>query len=65
MEKNNTSVLQGNPVAMRKTIGKTTYLVRVHFNEDAKENMKDKIHRMLTNDVSCLLENGILCKEVK
>ena len=49
--KNNTSVLQGNPVAMRKTIGKTTYLVRVHFNEDATENMQDMIKRLLTRDV--------------
>ena len=53
MEKNqnNISALQGNPVAMRKTIGKTTYLVRVHFNEDAKENMQDKINRLLVGDV--------------
>lgn len=53
MEKtqNNTSALQGNPVAMRKTIGKTTYLVRVHFNEDATENMQDKINRLLVGDV--------------
>ena len=49
--KNNTSVLQGNPVAMRKTIGKTTYLVRVHFNEDATENMQDMIKRLLARDV--------------
>ena len=51
MEKNNTSVLQGNPVAMRKTIGKTTYLVRVHFNEDATENMQDMIKRLIARDI--------------
>ncbi len=53
MEKNksNTSALQGNPVAMRKTIGNTTYLVRVHFNEDAGENMQDKIIRMLKKEI--------------
>lgn len=53
MEKvpNNNTAMQGNPVAMRKTIGKTTYLVRVHFNEDAKENMQDKINRLLVEDV--------------
>ncbi|MEE1037618.1 MAG: transposon-encoded TnpW family protein [Eubacterium sp.] len=39
------------PVALRKQIGGTTYVVRVHFNEDAKETMKDKIKRMLENDV--------------
>ena len=53
MEKNqnNTSTLQGNPVAMRKTIGKTTYLVRVHFNEDATENIQDMIKRLIVGDV--------------
>ena len=39
------------PVALRKQIGGTMYCVRVHFNEDAKETMKDKIKRMLENDV--------------
>ena len=53
MEKNQnkTSALQSNPVAMRKTIGKTTYLVRVHFNEDAMENMQDKIKRMMSSEI--------------
>lgn len=36
---------------IRKQIGGTMYCVRVHFNEDAKETMKDKIKRMLENDV--------------
>lgn len=49
--KNNTSALQGNPVAMRKTIGKTTYIVRVHFNEDATENMQDMIKRLIARDI--------------
>ena len=49
--KNNTSVLQGNPVAMRKTIGKTTYLVRVHFNDDATENMQEMIKRLIARDI--------------
>ena len=35
------------PVALRKQIGGTMYVVRVHFNEDAKETMKDKIKRLL------------------
>ena len=39
------------PVVLRKQIGGTMYVVRVHFNEDAKETMKDKIKRMLENDV--------------
>ena len=53
MEKNrnNHSALQGNPVAMRKTIGKTTYLVRVHFNDDATENMQEMIKRLIARDI--------------
>ena len=39
------------PVALRKQIGGTMYSVRVHFNEEAKETMKDKIKRLLENDV--------------
>ena len=39
------------PVALRKQIGGTTYVVRVHFNEDAKESMKDKITRLIANEV--------------
>ena len=35
-----------------KTIGKTTYQVKVHFNPNAKETMQDKIIRMLRNEVS-------------
>lgn len=39
------------PVALRKQIGGTIYVVKVHFNEDARESMKDKIKRLLENDV--------------
>ena len=39
------------PVSLRKQIGGTTYVVRVHFNEDAKETMKDKINKMLEKNV--------------
>lgn len=39
------------PVALRKMIGGTMYCVRVYFNEDTKETMKDKIKRMLESDV--------------
>lgn len=39
------------PVALRKQIGGTMYVVRVHFNEGAEESMKDKIKRLIENDV--------------
>ena len=31
---------------IRRKIGKTTYIVRVHFSENAKETMEDKIKRI-------------------
>ena len=34
----------------RKVIGNTTYVVRVHFSETAKETMEDKIKRLLLED---------------
>ena len=39
------------PVALRKQIGGTMYVVRVYLNEDAEESMKDKIKRLIENDV--------------
>ena len=36
---------------VRKQIGKTTYIVRVHFSQTAKETMEDKIKRMLREEV--------------
>ncbi len=38
--------------ALVKTIGKTTYKVRVHFSDTSNETMKDKIMRMLKNEMS-------------
>lgn len=34
----------------RKTIDKTTYVVRVHFSETSKETMEDKIKRLLKEE---------------
>lgn len=36
---------------VRKTIGKTTYIVHIHFSENANETMADKIKRMLREEV--------------
>ncbi|MDD6638906.1 MAG: transposon-encoded TnpW family protein [Lachnospiraceae bacterium] len=38
-------------MARGQQIGGTSYVMRVHFNEDAKEIMKDKIKRLIENDV--------------
>lgn len=37
--------------ALVKTIGKTTYKVRVHFCDRSTETMSDKIKRMLKNEI--------------
>ena len=36
---------------LEKQIGKTTYIVRVHFSQTAKETMEDKIKRLLREEV--------------
>lgn len=38
------------PSIIRK-IGKTTYIVRAYFNENATESIDDKIKRMLQKEV--------------
>ena len=54
---NNTATNTATCPTVRKQIGKTTYIVRVHFSEPAKETMEDKIKRMLREEVRkmCLL----------
>ena len=36
---------------VRKQIGKSTYIVSVHFSQTAKETMEDKIKRLLREEV--------------
>ena len=54
---NNTATNTAPCPTVRKQIGKTTYIVRVHFSETAKETMEDKIKRLLREEVRkmCLL----------
>ena len=47
---NNTATNSTPCPTVRKQIGKTTYIVRVHFSETAKETMEDKIKRLLRED---------------
>ena len=35
-----------------KRIRQTTYVVRFHYNENAREMMQEKINRMLVNEVN-------------
>ena len=44
---NNTATNTATCPTVRKQIGKTTYIVRVHFSETAKETMEDKIKMLL------------------
>ena len=36
---------------LKTTIGKITYLVGIHFSEDSKETMADKIDRLIRRDL--------------
>ena len=47
---NNTATNSTPCPTVRKQIGKTTYIVRVHFSQTAKETMEDKIKRMLREE---------------
>ena len=37
--------------AVKRKIDKTTYIVKVHFSENATETMEDKIKRMIRKEV--------------
>lgn len=50
MEKMVNTATQGH--TFTKKIGQTVYVVRYHFNEDAKETMQEKIDRMLKTEAS-------------
>ena len=43
------TIEQNAPVLVKK-IGKTTYMVGIHFSETSKETMSDKIKRLILND---------------
>ena len=44
------------PVLVRK-IGKTTYMVGIHFSQTSKETMDDTVLRLIKNDI----RNGAMC----
>ena len=52
---NNTATNTATCPTVRKQIGKTTYIVRVHFSQTAKETMEDKIKRLLREEVRKML----------
>ena len=60
---NNTATNTATCPTVRKQIGKTTYIVRVHFSETAKETMEDKIKRMLREEVRKMLTSLWILKK--
>lgn len=46
--------LDDEPLILVRQIGKTTYRERVHFSTTSRENMTDKIKRMLRNEVQMI-----------
>ena len=51
MNTDKTAAAKAEQPDLVKRIGKTTYLVKVHFNPNARETMSDKIIRLLRNEV--------------
>ena len=51
-----TSRTQDRPPDLVKKIGKTTYLVRVHFSQTSRETLEDKIKRMLRDEVRRIMQ---------
>ena len=51
-----TSQTQDRPPDLVMKIGKTTYLVRVHFSQTSRETLEDKIKRMLRDDVRRMMQ---------
>jgi len=48
------------PTILRKQIGSTTYTVSVHFNQAVKETLKEKIMRVIKNDLQSQAKHGIM-----
>lgn len=53
MEQTKTATANDAPT-FRKQIGKTTYIVRVHFSETAQETLQEKIERMIRDEVKAM-----------
>ena len=49
---NKTTDMKTESNTFTKKIGQTTYVVRFHYSDDAKETMQEKINRMLANEAS-------------
>lgn len=54
-EKENSRAVENGQPCFRKLIDKTTYVVTVHFSESETENFKEKIIRLLREEVKVML----------
>ena len=43
--------IERNAPVLVKKIGKTTYMVGIHFSETSKETMDDKVARLVKSDI--------------
>lgn len=41
-----------NSLTIKKRIGSTNYIVGVHFSDTSKETVKDKILRLIKNEIA-------------
>ena len=48
------------PTIITKRIGTTTYRVAVHFNRNSRETLKEKILRLIKNDLQSQSNHGII-----
>ena len=46
-----------NPPALVKKIGRTTYIVQIHFSKTSTDTMSDKIKRMLKSEIQQMEKN--------
>ena len=51
-EKTTTTTARAEQPDLVKTIGRTTYRVRVYFSKTSKETITEKIFRLLRNEVN-------------
>ena len=49
---NKTTDMKTESNTFTKRIVQTTYVVRFHYSENARETMQEKINRMLVNEVN-------------
>ncbi|MCL2775768.1 MAG: transposon-encoded TnpW family protein [Oscillospiraceae bacterium] len=60
MSINQTSETNTEPAILRKRIGSTTYVVSIYPSQSKKETLKEKIVRLIKNDLQSPPKHGII-----